>query len=91
MMAAVRLSRLQKRILCWLAVDEKRSGGVVSSSHPELVGAVSSAKGNISHSLRLLERQGLIVVGRTPGGKAEYLYLTPEGRQKTIKLSGSYE
>ena len=90
-MAAVRLSRLQKRILCWLAVDEKRSGGMGSSSHPELVGAVPSAKGNSSHSLRLLERQGLMVVGRTPGGKAEYLYLTPEGRQKTLQLSGSYE
>ena len=90
-MATVRLSRLQKRILCWLAGDEQRRGGVVSSSHPELVGAVPSAKGNISHSLRLLERQGLIVVGRTPGGKAEYVYLTPEGRQKTLKLSGSYE
>jgi DNA-binding MarR family transcriptional regulator len=91
MMATVRLSRLQKRILCWLAGDEKRRGGVVSSSYPELVSAVHSAKSNISHSLRLLERQGLIVVGRTPGGRAEYLYLTPEGRQKTLKLSGSYE
>jgi hypothetical protein len=90
-MAAVRLSRLQKRILCWLAGDEQRRGGVVSSSHPELVGAVPSAKGNLSHSLRLLEREGLIVVGRTPGGKAEYLYLTPAGRQKALKLSGSYE
>ena len=90
-MAAVRLSRLQKRILCWLAVDEQRSGGRVSSSHPALVSAVPSAKGNISHSLRLLERQGLIVVGRTPGGKAEYLYLTPEGRQRTMTFSGSYE
>jgi hypothetical protein len=57
-MATVRLSRLQKRILCWLAGDEKRSGGVASSSHPELVGAVPSAKGNISHSLRLLSVRG---------------------------------
>jgi DNA-binding MarR family transcriptional regulator len=55
------------------------------------VGAGPSAKGNISHSLRLLERQGLIVVGRPPGGKAAYVYLTPEGRQKTLNLSGSYE
>jgi hypothetical protein len=41
--------------------------------------------------LRLLERQGLMVIGRTPGGKAAYLSLTPEGRQKTLKLSGSDE
>jgi hypothetical protein len=52
---------------------------------------VPSAKGNISHSLRLLERQGLIVVGRTPGGKAAYLSLTPEGRQRTMTFSGSDE
>jgi DNA-binding MarR family transcriptional regulator len=90
-MAAVRLSRLQKRILRWLAAEEKRTRGMISSSHPALVAALPSAKGNISHSLRRLEAQGLIVMGRTPGGKTESLYLTAEGRQKVLQLAGSYE
>ena len=90
-MAPVRLSPLQKRILRWLAADAKRTHGVVSRSHPELVAALPSAKGNISHSLRLLETQGLIVMGRTSGGKAAYLYLTAAGRQKIARLEGSYD
>jgi hypothetical protein len=49
---------------------------MISSAHQELIGALPSAKGNISHSLRLLESQGFVVIGRTLGGKAESLYLT---------------
>ena len=63
-MAAVRLSRLQKRILRWLAADEQRTRGMITSSHPELAAALPSAKGNLSHSLRRLETQGLIVMTR---------------------------
>ena len=68
-MAAVRLSRLQTRILWWFAADEQRTRSMSTSSHPELVAALPSAQGNISHSLRRLETQGLIVMLRTPGGK----------------------
>ena len=46
-MAAVRLSRLQKRIVRWLAADAKRTRGMITSSHPELVAALPSAKGNM--------------------------------------------
>ena len=90
-MAPVRLSQLQRRILRWLAADEKRTRGMITSSHPELVAAVPSAKGNMSHSLRRLETQGLLAMTRTPGGKTASIYLTAAGRQKAIKLSGSYE
>ena len=90
-MAAVRLSRLQARILRWLAADEPRTRGMITSSHPELVAALPSAKSNISHSLRRLETQGLIVMLRTPGGKIESVYLTAAGRQKALKLTGSYD
>ena len=90
-MTARRLSQLQKQLLTWLLRDEQRTHGVIASSHPALVGALPSAKGNISHSLRLLETRGWIVIGRTLGGKAESLYLTREGRQQAIKLAGSYE
>jgi hypothetical protein len=91
MMAAVRLSRLQKRILQWLAADEQRTRRMMTSSHPELVAALPSAKGNIRHSLHRLERQGLIVMLRTAGGKTESVYLTAAGRQKAIQIAGSYE
>jgi DNA-binding MarR family transcriptional regulator len=84
-MAGVRLSQLQRRILRWLVTDEQRTRGLISSSHPELVAALPSAKGNISHSLRRLERQGLVVLLRTPGGKTESVYLTPAGRQKALQ------
>ena len=90
-MTARRLSHLQKQILSWLWRDERRTRGMISSSHPELVSALPAAKGNISHSLRLLEARKWIVIGRTPGGKAESLYLTREGRQQALTLAGSYE
>ena len=63
-MAAVRLSRLQQRLLRWCARP--------------------SAQGPISHRVRRLEHQGLVVMGRTPGGKAASLVPTadrsPEGQ-----------
>jgi DNA-binding MarR family transcriptional regulator len=90
-MTATRLSRLQKQMLRWLRADERRSRGVIASSHQELVQAVPSAKGNLSHSLRLLETRGLIRIGRSPGGRAEYVTLTTAGRQKAGQLTGSYD
>ena len=51
-MAPVRLSPLQRRMLRWLAADEQRTRGMITRSHPELVAAVPSAKGNMSHRLR---------------------------------------
>lgn len=90
-MSTVRLSRLQKRILSRLLADEQRTGGSLASSHPELVQALPHAKGNISHSLRRLEAQGLIFMGRTPGGKTEYLHLTAAGRKRACDLARSYD
>jgi DNA-binding MarR family transcriptional regulator len=89
--AGGRLSKRQKRLLCWLDAEERRTDRVVSSSHQKLVQALPNAKGNISHSLRLLEHRGFIVVSRTLGGKAESLYLTAAGRQQMANLVGSYE
>lgn len=90
-MTATRLSRLQQQMLRWLHADERRSRGVIARSHQERVQAVPSAKGNISHSLRLRETRGLIRLGRSPGGRAEYITLTTAGRQKAAQLAGSYE
>jgi len=80
-MAATRLSQLQKRLLRWLATDAQRPRGVVASRHQELVGARKGAKGNVSHSLRTLETRGWLVMGRSAGGKAASLRLTPEGQK----------
>jgi len=74
-----------------LAADEQRTRGMITSSHPELGAALPSAKGNISHSRRRLETQGLLVMLRTPGGKTESVYLTTAGRQKASQLAGSSE
>ena len=53
-MAARRLSRRQKQILQWLAVDHQRTRGMIRSSHQDLVRALPGDKGNSSHSLQTL-------------------------------------
>ena len=88
-MAAQRLSRRQKHILHWLAADHQRTRGMITSSHQDLVRALPGDKGNMSHSLQTLAARGLIVIGRSPGGKAESLWLTPEGQKWVAQLVGS--
>jgi DNA-binding MarR family transcriptional regulator len=85
-MAAQRVSRLQKQMLRWLLADHHRTRGVIASSHEALVKALGGDKGNISHSLRMLEARGWIVLGRTPGGRSESLYLTPTGLEKASEI-----
>ena len=88
-MAAQRLSRRHKRLLQWLAADYQRTRGMIRSSHQDLVRALPGDKGNISHSLQTLEARGLMVIGRSPGGKAESLWLTPKGQQWASHLARS--
>ena len=90
-MAPNRLSRLQRRILAWLAAEEQRTRGTISASHEDLVRAMAHDKGNLSTSLRNLEAKGLIRITRTAGGKAEAVDLTLEGRQRIAQLMGSCE
>ena len=85
-MAMQRLSRLQKRILGWLEADAERTKGVILSSHEDLVKALPGDKGNISRSLHTLEARGWIVIGRSSGGKAQHLTLTPAGHQKASEM-----
>lgn len=86
-MAPVRLARLQQRILLWVAEDEKRSRGRLARAHQERRGALPSAKGPISPSLRLWESQGFLGLGRTLGGTAASLSLTAVGHQRVGHLS----
>jgi len=76
-MAPQRISHLQKRILFWLKTEYIRTKGTTSPANQELVAVFSDInKVSISRSLKNLETKGLITVGRTAGGKAEYLVLT---------------
>lgn len=85
-MATQRLSQLQKRIMRLLLAEHHRTRGGTSMGHVELVKALGGDKSNISHSLRTLETRGVIVIGRTPGGQADSLYLTPEGLKKASEI-----
>ncbi len=85
-MAAQRVSRLQKRMLRLLVAEHHRTQGGTSLSHYELVKALGGSKGNISQSLRTLEARRVIVIGRTPGGQAASLSLTPEGLEKASEM-----
>jgi DNA-binding MarR family transcriptional regulator len=86
-MATQRLSRLHQHILQWLAADHQRTKGFIVSSHEDLVRALREDKGNISRSLRTLEARGWIVIGRSPGGKAQHLTLTPEGHKRAAEMA----
>ena len=90
-MAAQRLARRQKHILQWLATDHQRTRGMLTSSHQDLVRALAGDKGDISHSLHTLEARGLIVIGRSPGGKADSGWLISEGQKWASQLAGSCE
>jgi DNA-binding MarR family transcriptional regulator len=91
-MADQRLSRLQRRILVWLAAEDRRTRGTMAASHEELVRVLVARghdQGNISTSLTGLAAKGLVTITRTPGGKAEAVALTPEGRHQVALLAGS--
>jgi DNA-binding MarR family transcriptional regulator len=93
-MAAQRLSTLQKAVLRWLAAEDQQLRGMVAAAHQDLVQtleAIGFNKGNVSTSLKGLERKGLVTIARTPGGKAEAMDLIAEGRQRAARLTASCE
>jgi len=76
-MSQHRLSHLQRRILAWIEAEYVRTKSSVAPGNQDLVKAFSDVdKVSISRSLKNMEAKGLISVGRTPGGIAEYLVLT---------------
>jgi DNA-binding MarR family transcriptional regulator len=61
-----------------------------SASHAALVRvlvALGFDKGNVSTSLTGLAVKGLVTIARTPGGKAEVVDLTAEGRNRVAALT----
>jgi DNA-binding MarR family transcriptional regulator len=85
------LPHLQRRILAWLLAEDQRTRGTMSASHADLVQALGHDKSNLSTSLRNLAAKGLVTIARTPGGKAEAVDLTAEGRKRVAALTGSCE
>jgi DNA-binding MarR family transcriptional regulator len=86
-----RMSQLQKRILRWLQADHQRTQGRMASSHQDLARTLQHDKGNLSHSLRTLERHGLLQIQRSVAGYAESLVLTPAGQRTAATLAYSCE
>ena len=85
-MATERLSGLQRRLLKTIYDIEAQNQWRMSPSHTELREALGGNKGNFSVSLRNLETKGLVQVYRTSGGKAESVWLTPEGKNRVAQL-----
>jgi DNA-binding MarR family transcriptional regulator len=69
--------------------DYRRTQGGILLGHYELVQSLGRDKTNVSHSLRTLEAQGLIVISRTPGGQANTVDLTSEGRNLASEIESS--
>jgi DNA-binding MarR family transcriptional regulator len=90
-MTAERLSRLQRRILRYVYEAEARSRWSAAPSHLEIMRAVAGNKGNVSMSLRNLEAKGLLVVHRTPGGYANTVALTREGKNRAALFVKSFD
>jgi len=86
-MARERLSRLQRRILAWLVAEDQRLRGTMAASHQDLVRALAHDQGNVSTSLKGLAAKGLVTIARTPGGRAEAVDLTAEGRARAELLN----
>jgi DNA-binding MarR family transcriptional regulator len=62
----------------------------MAASHLDLVHALVAwgvDKGNVSTSLKGLEVKGLVTITRTPGGRAEAVDLTAEGRHRVAALT----
>jgi len=58
-------------------MSTSRTKGSVSPGNQDLIKALSDiSKASISRTLKNMEAKGLVSVGRTPGGKAEYVNLT---------------
>lgn len=63
----------------------------MAADHRDLVLALGHDKGNLSTSLKGLATKGLVTITRTPGGRAEVVDLTAEGRNWAASLKPSCE
>ena len=80
---------MQRRILAWLVAEDQRTRGTMATSDEDLTQALTHDKGNISTSLKGLAAKGLVMITRTPSGKAEAVDVTAEGRNRVAPLTES--
>jgi len=85
-MTARRLSKLQRQILHQMWSQYERTQGGISTGHLDLMRVLGRDKSHVSHRLCTLEARGLITIGRSPGGQATHLDLTPAGRKWASNL-----
>lgn len=91
-MATQRLVWLDAWVLCWLRADAQRSKGLLTArSQKLLAGFTHQEQQRIRASLARLETKGLIVVGRTPEGRAVSLALTAAGYQCVPQIPGRFD
>ena len=86
MMVTRRLARLQRHSLRCVLTQDQCPKGVIAMGHRAWVQTWGQEKSPSSHSLYTLAARGLIVLDRTPGGKADALPLTAEGRTGASQL-----
>jgi len=86
--AARRVAQGQPRRLAWLAVDERRTGGVGSRSHPARGGALQGDPGHSRQRRRTLAARGGLVSGRSRGGKAAGLSGPSAGQPWARQVAG---
>jgi DNA-binding MarR family transcriptional regulator len=81
-------------MLAWLVAEDRRLRGTMAARHEALRRALVARgfdKGNVSTSLKGLEAKRLVTITRTPGGRAEAVELTREGRNRVAALTESCE
>jgi hypothetical protein len=90
-MAAHRMSRLQKRLLIWLAAAPHQTQGVTARRHQALGRALAAEQGHLRHRLRSLAARGRLVIGRSPGSQAQDLRHMTKGSKWAARSIGGWE
>jgi DNA-binding MarR family transcriptional regulator len=84
----MRLSVLQTRLLRWLYLDRLQNPeALVSGSLYRMLAATfPESPSSITRSTQRLERKGLVVIERSPAGRAQRVRLTFAGYQRMAML-----
>jgi DNA-binding MarR family transcriptional regulator len=73
-----------------LVAEDQRTRSTMAADHQALVQALVARgidKSNVFTSLKGLTAKGLVTIARTPGGRAQAVDLTPEGRRRAAQVT----